>query len=540
MILIHPPVVKPSEPPPGIAKLAGALHRHGIKCTILDANLEGILSLLESPPTLPDKWTVRAIRNRHSNLSSLRNAEGYLNFDQYKRSIADTNRLLGVSGASMTTSTADPEIDLSSGRMPKPNAAWSSVHLSLGNFQDESLSPVRSADLVKAAEAPQRNPFYPYFKRRLTELLETECPSVVGFSLNFLSQALCTFSMLGFLRQELPELTLVLGGGLTTSWMRRPGWRNPFGSLVDHMIAGQGEHEMLSLLGVKAPADIHYTPDYRALPLSDYLAPGTILPYSASSGCYWNKCAFCPERAEGNPYIPISVHQVTRDLRILTESTKPVLIHLLDNAVSPALMKALCLEPPGVPWYGFVRLTRHFADLDFCMALRRSGCVMLKLGLESGAQSVLDHEQKGVELALASSALHTLKKAGIATYIYLLFGTPSESLAEARKTLEFTVQHAEMIDFLNLAVFNLPVHGPESRELEIHALYEGDLSLYTGFVHPGGWNRGQVRQFLDKEFKRHPAIAPILRKDPPIFTSNHAAFFCAGSAESIFRFGRFA
>jgi hypothetical protein len=34
-----------------------------------------------------------------------------------------------------------------------------------------------------------------------------------------------------------------------------------------------------------------------------------------------------------------------------------------------------------------------------------------------------------------------------------------------------------------------------------------------------------IRQFLDKEFKRHPAIASILRRDPPVFTSNHAPFF---------------
>jgi hypothetical protein len=34
-----------------------------------------------------------------------------------------------------------------------------------------------------------------------------------------------------------------------------------------------------------------------------------------------------------------------------------------------------------------------------------------------------------------------------------------------------------------------------------------------------------IRQFLDKEFRRHPAIAPILRRDPPVFTSNHAPFF---------------
>jgi radical SAM superfamily enzyme YgiQ (UPF0313 family) len=159
------------------------------------------------------------------------------------------------------------------------------------------------------------------------------------------------------------------------------------------------------------------------------------------------------------------------------------------------------------------------------LALKQSGCVMLKLGLESGDQSVLDNLQKGIDLAEASSALKNLKEAGIATYVYLLFGTPPESLIEARRTLEFVVKHHDCIGFLNLAIFNMPIYGPETRQMKTKIFYEGDLSLYTSFDHPKGWSRQWIRQFLDKEFKRHPAITPILRRDPPVFTSNHAPFF---------------
>ena len=272
----------------------------------------------------------------------------------------------------------------------------------------------------------------------------------------------------------------------------------------------------------------HYRPNYDSLPLRDYFAPGPILPYSSSSGCYWNRCSFCPERAEVNPYIAIPVEEVVSELLRLVDKHKPVLIHLLDNAISPSLMKAISEHPPGVPWYGFTRMTRHLIDLDFCLALKRSGCVMLKLGLESGDQTVLDDLQKGVNLEEASSALKNLKKAGIATYIYLLFGTPPESLIEARRTLEFVVRHHDCIGFLNLAIFNMPIYGPEAQQMETKTFYEGDLSLYTSFNHPKGWSRPLIRQFLDKEFKRHPAMAPILRRDPPVFTSNHAPFFCDG------------
>ena len=51
MIFIYPPVARPCEPPAGIAKLCGALNHHGIKYKVLDANLEGLLSLLKTSPS---------------------------------------------------------------------------------------------------------------------------------------------------------------------------------------------------------------------------------------------------------------------------------------------------------------------------------------------------------------------------------------------------------------------------------------------------------------------------------------------------------
>ncbi|HXK47837.1 MAG TPA: radical SAM protein, partial [Deltaproteobacteria bacterium] len=111
------------------------------------------------------------------------------------------------------------------------------------------------------------------------------------------------------------------------------------------------------------------------------------------------------------------------------------------------------------------------------------------------------------------------------TYVYLLFGTPAEDEASARKTLEFTADHAGYIDFLNLSVFNLPRGGDEAAGLDTYDFFEGDLSLYQGFVHPKGWDRNRVRRFLDREFRRNPAVAAIVRNDPPLFTSNHAPFF---------------
>ncbi|HPD61167.1 MAG TPA: radical SAM protein, partial [Thermodesulfobacteriota bacterium] len=218
---------------------------------------------------------------------------------------------------------------------------------------------------------------------------------------------------------------------------------------------------------------------------------------------------------------------------------QPVLIHFLDNTLSPALLNALASHPFPVPWYGFTRITSHLTDLDFCRALKQSGCAMLKLGLESGDQKVLDSLNKGVNLTEASQALKILKRAGVATYVYLIFGTVPENSSVAKKTYDFVVNHCDYIDFLNLAIFNLPVYGAEVEKIKTKNFYDGDLSLYTDFLHPQGWNRKQVREFLDKEFTRHPAIASIIRREPPFFTSNHAPFFVIksqGHLDSTFPF----
>jgi len=559
LLIIHPPAAKACEAPGGPARLAGALRRRRVSCRIWDANLEGQLYLLEEgrraalpppdetgqgrraalpppdrtaqgrrtscpPPdaaagkckqkyvrgempaedaSLPardaaDRWTRRAARHLEENLAALRSLDLYGNGDRYRRAAADVNRLLAAA------------------------AGGSGVRLSLADYEDRRLSPVRSADLIRAAALPEANPFYPLFFKRLPEIVE-ETP-IIGFSLNYLSQALTAFAMIGFLKRARRRAKIILGGGLVTSWLRSPGWKNPFGELADGLIAGPGEAPLLALFG-KIHDGGPDRPDFDGLPLYAYLSPGVVLPYSASSGCWWRRCSFCPERAEGNPYRPVPPAQVAADLRALTTETRPALIHLLDNAVSPELLAGLAAAPPGAPWYGFTRITARLADPDFCLRLRDAGCVMLQLGLESGDPGVLAALNKGIDLDTASAVLKNLKAAGIAAYVYLLFGTPAETPAAARRTLAFALEHAEEIGFLNLAIFNLPAYGPETEGLATGEFYAGDLSFYRSFSHPRGWDRREVRRFLEEDFKRRPAIAAILRRDPPFFTSNHAPFF---------------
>ncbi len=502
VLLIHPPVSKPCEPPAGLARLSAALRSNGIDCRVYDASLDGFCGLLNQRPKVLDTWTRRAASHVNVYLTALKSYALYKNQDKYKRAVHDINRLIHING-------------LASG-----------AHITLSNYISSMLAPVRSLDLIRSAEEFENNPFFDSFQKGIFKRVHQRQPAIIGISVNFMSQALGAFAIAGFVRKELPDIRIVMGGGLISSWMKIPGFTNPFAGLVDDLVSGPGEEALLALCGKKQGRRNTFSRfDYGDFPLHHYLSPGFILPYSTSFGCYWRKCKFCPEKTEKQRYIPHDPDTIVTDIRSLVSEFHPSLIHFLDNAVSPKLLNHFILHPPGAFWYGFVRVTEHLADEAFVRGLKKSGCVMLKLGIESGDQAVLDALDKGIDAALASQALKTLKKAGISTYVYLLFGTPAENEASARKTLDFINAHADAIDFLNLAVFNLPAYSEEAGELETMEFYEGDLSLYREFNHPKGWNRANVRQFLEKEFKQSKPIRAIIRNDPPFFTSNHAPFF---------------
>jgi len=501
MILIFPPVAKPCEPPAGIALLSSALKQNKISCHVYDANIEGLLYLINSDLVPIDSWSTRALKNREQIIWDLKNPTLYKNMDRYHQRVYDLNKLLSLSVDSKR------------------------FRITLSDYSDSKLSSVNSKDLLKSAREYKENPFYDFFNDKVRPQIQSSNSEYIGISLCYLNQALVSFALAGWIRNNFKDKKIIMGGGLISSWMSRPDYSDPFKDLIDVMIRGEGEQPLLELLDVKCVDKKHYVPDYDFVKDDLYLAPGKILPFRASIGCYWSKCNFCPEKAEIRPYSSQRASMVLQDLKSIDKKYAPDYIHLIDNAVTPAFLKAVSKNKFGFKWYGFVRFEKEFLDQDFCHDLKKSGCDMLKLGLESGDQEVLDKMNKGTDLTMASTILANLHHAGILTFVYLLFGTSYEDKEAAFKTLEYVKAHKKYIDYLNLAVFNLPKFSDDAENLDTHEFYHGDLSLYSNFTHPFGWDRRQVKQFIDKSFKKQVVVGSHIRKNPAFFSSNHAAFF---------------
>ncbi len=531
VLLLQPPALKPAEPPLALAILLAHLRAQGLSVRAIDANLAAYLYLLDGERLADQAGDVvetnlrRALRHRSSSLSLLRSAAATKNFARYNTAVHYLNRLLALW-----------------------NRGDDNERLTLGDYQNASLSPFNPGDLEQVASGTADTLFAAYFRAELLSQVVAEQPRIIAISINFLHQVLPAFELAGLLRRALPDALLVAGGGLVTSWqepLRRLDLRmSPF----DRLVFGPGEAMLTAL--AKGEAEESYTladattisfvPDFSFARLDDYFSPQPVLPLSTSRGCYWQRCLFCPEAAAPvHPYtaarpadLPMMMHQMADSYGVRH-------IQLTDNAVPVNMLKAMAEHAETLAdlnWFGFVRFEPILEDAEFVARLAQSGCRMLQLGLESGSQSVLDRLGKGVSLDAVAKILTNLAAAGIATFVYIMLGTPGETEADAEQTLVFLELHAAEIGFLNLAIMNLPrasglLENPQEYGIVATEPIEADspLGLYQKFHSDGDWNRAAARRFLEQRLLGSAAIRGIVNRTPPLFTSNHAFFFsCSG------------
>ena len=152
--------------------------------------------------------------------------------------------------------------------------------------------------------------------------------------------------------------------------------------------------------------------------------------------------------------------------------------------------------------------------------------MMLKLGLESGDQAVLDRLEKGIDLETASRVLRALSQSGIGTYVYLLFGLPGQTLEACEAARSFVAEHP--IDFLNASIFRLPPEAAVAEEPEAFGVKRVAARvpdrLYQSFD-AAGLAGAELRRWLSRRFFREPAVRAALGRTPPYLKSNHAVFF---------------
>lgn len=535
-LLVCPPVSKPCEPDPSVVALAGGLNERGLPCAVIDSNLtfhENLLSgeaLLAAAGKLEGAAATsarRAAGRRGGVLSQLREEATWKSAASY-------------SGALGNLAMAYKAVSRATG-----------AQVSASDYVHATLSPLNSAHLALAADDPSALGTFSALDAAAEEILAAG-PEVVAVSVTYLSQALHSWALAGLLRRKGYQGLLVVGGALIGSWAGKLSPASPALKVWDAAVVGPGERFLAMMAatdkipdreGVLAPKSGIWNPapdsgheaysfsfKWEGLRWRDYAAPGGILPLAASRGCYWSRCAFCPEA--GGEYRAADAETLARSLLAAREAGGPGRAHFTDNALSPAHLKKLAANLNGerFPWYGFARVEKKLVEPGFMDKLASGGCAMLQLGIETATPRLLKDMGKGATVELADRVVRAASEAGIRVFGYFLFGMPTETGDEARATLDWIRGRADYLTCLNLSIMNLPAEGVLAKAPLEYGLSEvrqlgggNDLSLYLGYSGADTIERREIRKILG-EARKDPALRKLINRSPRGFTSNHAAF----------------
>ncbi len=319
--------------------------------------------------------------------------------------------------------------------------------------------------------------------------IEESKPSVVCLSVPFPGNLLAALTCGQWLKQNHPEIKVVMGGGYPNTELRSLSDARVF-ECVDFICLDDGETPLMQILSflegkieramlkrtftVVNGAVIYYngsllpdvkqefagTPDYADLPLKKYLSviqlpnpmhrlwsDGRWNKLTMAHGCYWGKCTFCDISLDYiKNYEASSASTIVDRMEMLIAQTGERGFHFVDEAAPPALMKAVALEilkrKLVVDWWTNIRFEKSF-HYDLCRLLTASGCIAVSGGLEVASDRLLQLIAKGVTVEQVAVVTDHFRRAGIMVHAYLMYGFPTQTAQETIDSLEVVRQMFE-------------------------------------------------------------------------------------------------
>lgn len=100
-------------------------------------------------------------------------------------------------------------------------------------------------------------------------------------------------------------------------------------------------------------------------------------------------------------------------------------------------LETLCEEiprrTPHLEWVCSTRVDR--IDAASAKAMKSAGCHLVRMGVESGSQVVLDRIRKGITVDQTRAAFRACREAGLDTHAHTMVGLPGETREDFRRTL---------------------------------------------------------------------------------------------------------
>jgi len=189
-------------------------------------------------------------------------------------------------------------------------------------------------------------------------------------------------------------------------------------------------------------------PDLRLLVGGDKL---TTMPIMTSWGCPFD-CTFCSVTAMfGKKYRFRSAESVIAELK----DKRPERIFFYDDNMAAnrkrlkKLLQMMIDEDLVIPWSAQVR-TDVVKDPDLLDLMRRSGCKIVYLGLESVNQETLDRFEKSQTVADIENAIKVLHDYDIKSHGMFVLGADDDDVQTVRDTVTFAIKNKIDTVMLNI------------------------------------------------------------------------------------------
>lgn len=121
-------------------------------------------------------------------------------------------------------------------------------------------------------------------------------------------------------------------------------------------------------------------------------------------------------------------------------------------------LKSICeqISPLGLKWSALSRVDT--LDSELLKRLKESGCLELKLGIESGSQRMLDAMNKRTTITQIKNAVNFTHDAGIKVKAFIIHGFPSENIESTDQTIGLLDELKNKIDRISVFRF-VPLPG---------------------------------------------------------------------------------
>lgn len=352
------------------------------------------------------------------------------------------------------------------------------------------------------------------FFEELIAPLKAFKPDLVGFSILFSQQLFFALALAKLCRAgtEPPRSigAKIVFGGATFSVMPDPGRllagpvpvqlggerrEGDVASIIDYLIAGEGEKGLEALASFLStnggrgtsraispapgsiPGLLHMRgekprrdpaegvsdlnalplPDFSDFPLGKYHSPMPVLPYLASRGCPWRRCAFCTHQKTYLNYREEKPAATSARLSSLREKYGVSHFCLVDEMVNPRRMERIAssIVENGAELYFSAYARPSGFSRKILEKAHGAGLRLLMWGLESASQRVLDLMKKGTKAQDIAAILDTAAETGIWNLLFLIFGFPTETKEEWQSTLDFLESGRESVHAVSRSRFIL-------------------------------------------------------------------------------------